>query len=70
MHKTFEEAKYAAFDVINRLYSGNKMDCCITEDKRTKGSRKTSFGFRFHENDSNGEFIANADGTYSKLTKI
>lgn len=70
MYKTFEEAKESAIATINNKYNGNKMDCCITETKLSKNSRKTSFNFRFYENDSNGKFVTNGDGTYSKYTRI
>lgn len=67
MYKSFEEAKAAAVKVINNLYNGEKMGCCVTENKLKKNSRKTSWGFQFNSEDSKGKFIMNGDGSYSRL---
>lgn len=70
MYKTFEEAKTAALDVIEKVYNGNKMGCVVSEDKLNQNSRKTFFNFRFNSEDTNGKFVKNEDGSYSKLTRI
>lgn len=70
MYKTFEEAKNAAIDVISKKNGGDKMGCCVSETKMSKCSKKTFFGFRFYSKDTNGLFVENDDGTYSRLTII
>lgn len=70
MYKTFDEAKIAALDVIEKNYNGNKMGCVVSENKAKKNSRKNFFGFRFNSEDTNGEFVRNNDGSYSKFTAI
>lgn len=70
MYKTYEEAKEAALNVIDKIYRGNKMGCCVTETKNSKNGRKTYFGFMFYSEDSNGEFIANGDGSYSRFYSL
>ena len=54
MYETFEAARNGALDVVERLYSGDKMDCVVVEMRR--GSH-TWFNFRFHSTDTNGEWI-------------
>lgn len=70
MYKTYEEAKKAAIETINELYPDNKMGCVITETKLTKRSRKTFFGFRFHDIGTDGKFIQNEYGEYVKKTEL
>ena len=70
MYNSFEEAKKAAINVINKNNAGAKMGCCVSETKMSKCSKKTFFGFRFYSEDTNGRFIMNYDGTYSRLTVI
>lgn len=66
MYKSFEEAKAAALDAINRIYDGEKMGCVVTENKKSAKSRKTWWGFRFNDSDSNGEFVVLEDGTLTR----
>lgn len=70
MYKSYEEAKAAALDVIERIYGGDKMDCVITESKLSKRARYISWGFRFHDTDSNGKFVENDDHSYSRKYAI
>lgn len=70
MYKNYEEAKAAALNVIDKIYGGNKMGCCVTETKNSKNGRKTYFGFVFYREDSNGEFIENSDGSYSRFYSL
>lgn len=68
MYETFEEAREAAIEIINKA-NGAVRGCCVTENKLRKNSKST-FGFRFYEKDSNGEFVKNEDGSYTRLTAI
>ena len=43
MYKSFEEAKEAAMDVINKRYGGSKMECVITENKLSARARNVWF---------------------------
>lgn len=70
MYKSFEEAKEAALNVIDRIYGGSKMGCCVTESKCSKNSRRTHFGFVFNSEDTNGAFVRLEDGSYSMRTAI
>lgn len=70
MYNNFEEAKEAALKVINRSLNGEKNGCVVCERKLTKNARKTWWGFRFHDEDTNGEFVRLEDGTYSRMYKI
>lgn len=70
MYKSFEEAKEAAMDVINKRYDRNKMGCVITENKSSARARNVWFGFHFYDEDSNGKFLRLEDGTYCKKTAI
>ena len=68
MYKTFEEAKTAAIKAIEK--HGYTETCVVTESKRSKNARKTHFGFRFNDNDTNGKFVELEDGTFCKATLI
>jgi len=70
MYKSYEEAKEAALDVIERIYGGEKMGCVITESKPSLRSRRVSWNFRFHDTDSNGEFLESSDHSYSRTYAI
>jgi hypothetical protein len=63
--KNYEEAKQEAKRVIDRYYGGDKMGCCIIEYKPRRNSRKTRWGFIFHAEDSNGEWVER-DGIYER----
>lgn len=66
MYKTYEEAKAAALDIINRKYGGDKTGCVVTENKMSARSRSIWWGFHFYDADTNGEFIRREDGTYAR----
>lgn len=70
MYKNFEDAKAAAIKVISQNYNGEKHGCCITETKSSINARRTFWDFRFYSEDSNGNFVPNGDGSYSRLYKI
>lgn len=70
MYKTFEEAENAAINVINKKYDGNNNGCVVTENKKSIRSRSVSYGFRFNDIDTNGQFIKLEDGTFQKRTSI
>lgn len=70
MHKTFDDARKAALEVINRIYGGEKLGCCVSESKISKDSSKTFFNFVFHTDDSNGKFVALKDGSFARYTRI
>lgn len=70
MYKNYEEAKAAAMDVINRHFNGEKLGCVVTESKLKKNSRYTFWNFHFHDEDTNGQFIQNEDGTWSRMFRI
>lgn len=73
MYKTFEEAKEAAIKAIekhNYINPFNNAACVVTETKLSKNARKSTFGFRFNDSDTNGQFVKMADGTYCKATLI
>jgi hypothetical protein len=68
MYKTFEEAKEAATKAIEK--HNYIAACVVTETKLNKNARKSTFGFRFNDSDTNGQFVKMADGTYCKATLI
>lgn len=71
MYKTYDEAYAAAMDIIERWYDGKRYPgLCISENKRSKNARKTTFNIRFNSEDTNGEFIQNDDGSYTRLYAI
>ena len=67
MYKTFEGARKAALDVINKRYGGEKMGCVVTEN-RLNGC--VWFGFQFCGEDSRGEFKKLDDDTETRSTRI
>lgn len=68
MYKTFEEAKAAAINAIEK--HDYIVACVVTEIKTSERARKSTFGFRFNDSDTNGRFVKMADGTYCKATLI
>lgn len=70
MYKNFDDAKSAALKTISNNYNGENHGCCITETKLSQKARKTFWGFRFNSKDSNGKFVPNGDGSYSRLYEI
>ncbi len=68
MYKTFEEAKAAAIKTIQN--HGYTVPCVVTENKRSRNARKSVFGFRFNDSDTDGNFVELPDGTYCKATLI
>ena len=57
MYKNFDEARNAAMKVIDRYYNGEKLGCCVIEYKTSKRG-KTSWGFIFHSEGTNGKWVA------------
>lgn len=70
MYKTFEEAKNAAINVINKKYDGCNNGCVVTESKKSIRSHTVFYGFRFNDTDTNGEFVKLEDGTFQKRIAI
>jgi hypothetical protein len=70
MYKTFEEAKAAAMNVINKKYDGFNNGCVVTESKKSIRSRTVSYGFHFNDTDTNGKFVELEDGTVQRRTEI
>lgn len=68
MYNTFEEAKAAAIKTIQKY--GYTDSCVVTESKRSRNAKKTVFGFRFNDFDTDGKFVELSDGTYCKATLI
>lgn len=58
MYKSFEDAKKAALDVVERIYNGDKMDCVVVE-RRGMGCNR--FSFRFYSSDTEGKFVPTRD---------
>ncbi len=69
MYKTFEAAKEAAIGVVDRVYSGRKYGCVITETK-FENEKRTLFNFRFHSKGTNGIFVRQEDGSLVRMTEI
>lgn len=67
MYKTFDDARRAALEVIERVYHGNKMCCVVTETKIP--GKPVFYGFRFHDTDTGGAFI-DRGGELVRCTQI